>query len=239
MKRPELAFYPARTYTGLGVLILPGGGYFDIDFKPEGEEPARWLNERGFDAWVFSYPVVLSEEAKDPSRIARIPALTFKPFEAAKDCITHIRRTCRVQKLGVWGFGAGGHLAAMLATKTMGLDFAILAYAMISMEKELADSFTREYLLGAEHQENVAMVDYFSSEKSVYVDTPPTFLYHTSNDDVVPVQNALDFASAMARFRRPFHMLIHSEGPHGVGLGFGRDKPSWTWELDDWLNQFR
>ncbi|KAI1212871.1 alpha/beta-hydrolase [Annulohypoxylon truncatum] len=114
--------------------------------------------------------------------------------------------TGRVETLGVWGFGAGGHLAAMLATRCMRLNFAILAYPVIRMKKRIAIKRVRWDLLGSGDFDNDAAMDYFSVNKSIHVDTPPTFLFHTSNGKSVPVRNSLDYASAMAKYNRPFHI---------------------------------
>jgi dipeptidyl aminopeptidase/acylaminoacyl peptidase len=74
-----------------------------------------------------------------------------------------------------------------------------------------------------------------SAENRVSNDTPPTFLFHTANDDPVPVRNTLLFAGAMAAHQRPFEVIVLPDGPHGIGLALGDPKLSWTEGLYRWL----
>ncbi|XXH05024.1 hypothetical protein Hte_011448 [Hypoxylon texense] len=236
----KLDFYPApapdpdphRT----GVLVLPGGGYEFISLENEGAAPARWLNARGFDAWVLSYTVSGSTSP------APAPAPVFPaPQREAREAVRRIRASGRVGRLGIWGFSAGGHLAAITATATDSdadgakLDFAVLAYPVISMAEGTTHDGSRRRLLGDGCEGGGDVERSMCAEMRVGPSTPPTFLFHTANDGTVPVQNALGFAVAMAKHGRPFEILVLPDGPHGVGLALGDEKLGWTGELERWL----
>jgi len=68
--------------------------------------------------------------------------------------------------------------------------------------------------------------------------TPPTFLFHTANDEAVPVQNSLLFASALAEHGVPFEILVLPDGPHGIGLPLDNPQLNWSGELERWLKGF-
>ncbi|KAI6091060.1 alpha/beta-hydrolase [Hypoxylon rubiginosum] len=226
----KLDFYPAPNPNRTGVLVFPGGGYEFISIENEGIEPARWLNARGIDAWVLSYTVAT------PSTPAPIyPA----PQRDALAAVRRIRTERRVDRLGLWGFSAGGHLAAVTATDKTGMigvvDFLVLAYPVISMVKGITHDGSRRNLIGDGCVAGSVEEDAVSAVNRVGPRTPPTFLFHTANDASVRVQNSLLFAAALARYRRPFEILILPDGPHGVGLALGDEKVGWTGELDRWL----
>ncbi|KAK7998422.1 hypothetical protein PG989_006462 [Apiospora arundinis] len=236
----KLTFYPAPEPNGTGVLVLPGGGYGNISWDNEGPPPASWLNERGFDAWILRYTVDSHHGATAPV----YPA----PIDEAVEAVGQIRASGRVSTLGIWGFSAGGHLAAITATTTTAdagstketpssiVDFAILTYPVITMHPEAMHEGSLRNLLGYDAAEEVRLG--MCAETRVGAHTPPVFLFHTANDPIVPVENTLLFAGALARHRRPFRLLILPDGPHGIGLALKDEERSWTGELERWIVGF-
>ncbi|KAI5864480.1 alpha/beta-hydrolase [Durotheca rogersii] len=222
-----LDFYPASSPNRVGVLVLPGGGYGFISRENEGTAPAEWLNARGVDAWVLSYTVAS----------ATVPApISPRPQQEALEAARRIRAEGRVDRLGIWGFSAGGHLAAVTATDpAAALDFAILGYPVISMVPGVTHPGSRHNLIGDDATAELEAT--LSAENRVGVATPPAFLFHTANDATVPVENSLRFAAAMANHSRPFQILVLPDGPHGIGLALGDEKLGWTGELERWLKQ--
>lgn len=225
----SLEFFPAHNSNKSGVLVVPGGGYEYISWEKEGLAPAKWLNERGFDAWVLSYTC-----AADNTVAPIYPA----PQDEAMDAVRKIRaQNLLLNKLGIWGWSAGGHLSAIVATMPEAeLDFVILAYAVISMEHPTTHLGSRINLLG----ENAApeLVRNMSAHNRVSGTTPPTFIFHTANDNSVPVENSLLFATAMAQHQRPFELFVLPDGPHGIGMSLDDPKLTWTAELDRWIKAF-
>jgi dipeptidyl aminopeptidase/acylaminoacyl peptidase len=119
-------------------------------------------------------------------------------------------------------------------------DFVILAYPVITFDPTITHAGSRRNLIG--EKPDPQWVEFFSNEKHVTKDTPPVFLFHTTADTVVPVENAIRFYHACRKAGVPVEMHIYEKGKHGVGLG--RD-PKWTggetsvatWpdRLVDWL----
>ena len=140
---PTLTFYPAAAgaNTGAAVLVFPGGGYRILAWDLEGSEICEWLNSIGVNAALVKYRV---PEAPDVPRYQA-------PLEDAKHALALMRARASdwhfdPHKIGVIGFSAGGHLAALLSNSDMRPDFTILIYpAYLTQEKDLtvmANEFT-------------------------------------------------------------------------------------------------
>ena len=219
-----LQYLPAPTPNGNGVLVTPGGGYAHTALDKEGVQPANWLNQHGYDVWILDYATTANYTAP----------LYPLPQNQALEAVKQIRAQDKVEKLGIWGFSAGGHLSATTVTNPEAdLNFAILAYPVITMDPKFTHNGSRTNLIGdnptPELQYNL------SAENRVTNSTPPVFLFHTANDEAVPIQNTLLFANAMASHGRPFQTLILPDGKHGLGLALTDPARNWTTELDRWL----
>ncbi|KAK1993952.1 endo-1,4-beta-xylanase B [Colletotrichum falcatum] len=220
----QLTYFPAANSTGTGVLVCPGGGYAIVAIDKEGYAPAKWLNGLGIDAWVLDYTTASNAT----------PPIYPKPQDEALDALSYIRGQNRTTKLGIWGFSAGGHLAAVTLTDPdTRLDFGILAYPVITLEGNYTHVGSRNNLIGADA--SPALEHELSAQNRVSATTPPTFLFQTADDDTVPVQNSLLFANAMVAHSRPVQALILPDGPHGLGLALDDPKRNWTPELERFL----
>ena len=223
----KLEFFAAPAPNGVGVLVVPGGGYGMVAIDHEGHQVAQWLNERGYDAWVLTYTVA-SEATPAPI----FPA----PQNEALAAVAAIRATGRVEKLGIWGFSAGGHLSAVTATDPdASLDFAVLAYPVIDMGGPWMHEGSHSNLLFEVDGEKISAGQ--SAHERVSALTPPTFLFHTANDSAVVVQNSLLFAFMLAEHKVPFELHVLPDGPHGVGLALGDPRLNWTDSLERWLKE--
>jgi acetyl esterase/lipase len=243
LDQPDLTVYPigGAQKVKTGVVVLPGGGYTNLAVDHEGVQIAAWLNSYGITAFVlryrlgpkYHYPVEL-EDAQRAVRWARSHAADYG---------------IDAHRIGVWGFSAGGHLAALTGTKFNSTqkdsqdpidhesarpDFLILAYPVITFEEPYLHRGSRTNLIGpSPDPESVRLT---SNELHVTKDTPPTFLFHTSDDAVVPVQNSLLFYQALRAAGVDAEMHIFEHGKHGVGLA--RNIPelsAWPTLLASWL----
>lgn len=220
----QLSFHPAPDPNGVGILVLPGGGYGFVSMEWEGESTVSYLNERGYDAWVLDYTTSQNHTA---------PIFPI-PQEEALAAVGAIHAQGRVDKLGIWGFSAGGHLAAMTVTNPRAsLDFGILAYPVITMDPDFANKDSRANLIGDDASPELQRDT--SAENAVTRSTPPIFIFHTADDDTVPIQNALRFTDALVANGRPFQSLILPHGKHGIALGQEEPALAWTNELERWM----
>jgi acetyl esterase/lipase len=223
--RPGLIIYlPVKPQaTGAGIVVCPGGSYHNLAMDHEGHQVARWLTSRGVAAFVLKYrlgpryhhPAML----QDVLRAIRVVRSRAQEFELRPD------------RIGVMGFSAGGHLASSAATlfdrpdgqAADGLagvssrpDFAVLAYPVIVMGQSATHKGSQTNLLGDNPSPELLLE--LSTERQVTAHTPPTFLFHTNEDDGVSAENSVQFYLALRRAGVPAELHIYEKGPHGVGL---------------------
>lgn len=232
----------AAKRNGASMLILPGGGYGNLA-EHEGTGYAEWFAAHGITAYVLKYrlgsngyrhPIMLNDAAR---------ALRMVRAFAKRDGLDPAR-------VGVIGSSAGGHLTSTLVThfdlgnpnatdpverESSRPDLGILCYPVISFG-EFAHAGSRKNLLG--ETPSADLVKNLSNELQVTKDTPPCFIWHTFEDKVVPVENALLFAAAFRRAGVPFSLHIYEKGAHGLGFGRGdRPAPPWAEQLVYWFKE--
>ncbi len=232
---------PAASKIPTALIVFPGGGYSHLAIDYEGAQIAQWLNHLGISAFVlqyrlgpkYRYPI----ELWDAQRAIRYVRAHSEEFQIRPD------------RIGIWGFSAGGHLASTAGThfdegdphssdpvevQSARPDFMILAYPVITMEDPYVHLGSLHALLG--EQPDPVLVRSLSNETQVTTRTPPTFLFHTTEDQVVPVENSVAFYLALRKAGVPAEMHIYLKGKHGVGLA--KDDPilrTWPDRLADWL----
>ena len=189
------------------IVICPGGAYQWLSPR-ESEPVARAFEAMGYDTSIMRYRV-LAQGATEP--------LGLGPVRQLSERVARCREASDGAPVIVCGFSAGGHLAATLGVhwRTLGLekpDALILCYPVITAEERLCNGQSLQSIAGED------MRDFFSLEKHVSPDTPPTFLWHTAADRSVPVENSLCFASALRRAGVPFELHVYPFGEHGLSL---------------------
>jgi acetyl esterase/lipase len=241
--QPTIRIYlaPADKATGTAIVICPGGGYGALAIDHEGHHIAQWLNSIGVTGVVLKYR--LGPKYHHPAPLQDVQrAIRFVRAHAAEFGLA-------ADRVGVMGFSAGGHLASTAATHydtgepsaadpieraSCRPDFAILCYPVISLKSDFGHKGSLRNLLG--ETPDAALVENLSNETQVTEDTPPTFLFHTSEDKAVPVQNALVFYRALVENGVPAELHVYQNGPHGIGLATGDPVvSSWQERLHAWL----
>lgn len=225
--QPRLTvFLPVVNPTRSAVVIAPGGGYQNLAMVHEGYDEARWLAGHGVAAFVLRYrlgPVYHHPvELGDAKRAIRLVRARAGEFGIATD------------RIGMMGFSAGGHLAATAATmfdrgdaaaadvvdrEGSRPDFLVLGYPVITMEDPEVHRGSREHLLGDDPTPEMERL--LSADRQVTGETPPTFLFSTTDDKVVPVANSVMFYTALVRVGVPVEMHLFAHGDHGLWDGGG------------------
>ncbi len=222
---PKLYTYPA---TGAGphaaVIVMPGGGYTHLVMDKEGSVSAKWLAAHGIEAFVLEYRL---------SPAYRYPAPMLDGSRAVRYVRSHAAELgIDPAQVGVWGFSAGGHLAAYLSTVHSAgdlrakdpidqvsdkPDFAIISYGRMDLSLAVprpnptAAAPGMEIVLSAPTT-NLDVV------AQVKTDSPPTFIYSTTGDQTVDSRNASHYYSALKAAGVPAEMHIFELGPHGTGF---------------------
>jgi hypothetical protein len=113
-------------------------------------------------------------------------------------------------------------------------DFAVLCYPVISFTTPYTHVGSKENLLGKDA--DAKLVESLSNELQVTEKTPPTFLFHTNEDNGVPPENSVLFYMALRKAKIPAELHIYEKGQHGVGLA--QKDPilsTWSGRCADWL----
>ena len=224
------------------VIVAPGGGYARLALNHEGVQEAYWFSSLGVTSFVLEYrlgpryhhPIELG----DAQRAVRLVRYRAKEFNVNAD------------RVGIMGFSAGGHLAATVAThfdsgnaaakdpfdrESSRPDFLILGYPVISMRRPITHTGSLRNLLGDSPDQE--LVNELSNELHVTPQTPPTFIVHGTNDAAVPVENSIEFYTALRRANVPVEMHLFENGPHGFGMAlFDPSLRTWTTLLTNWMS---
>jgi acetyl esterase/lipase len=220
-------FEPQKGHAnGSAVVILPGGAYAHLAGNLEGRQIADWFTARGFHAFILSYRLTSN------GYVLPVPLLD------ARRAVQTVRARARdyfisPDRIAIIGFSAGGHLAALSATQfvpgnpasedliervSSRPDYLILGYPWIGAISSDTSHLSYCKLFNLMDRCEALRVAY-SPDLFVTKNTPPTFLFHTFNDQTVPVEQGLRFYQALVKAGVPSEMHIFADGPHGTGLG--------------------
>src|SRR5271168_3439493 len=232
--------------TGSAVIVMPGGAYIHLASILEGREVADWFTARGFTAFVLRYRMGTKYQLPVPLLDARRAVQLVRA--RARDY--HIS----ADRIAVIGFSAGGHLAALSGTQFVPgnpeaddpiervpsrPDFLVLGYPWIGAISPNTAHLTYCKLMDLlpDHMDRCeALQKAYSPDLFVTKDTPPTFIYHTTDDQTVPVEQALSFYEALLKAGASGELHIFAHGAHGSGLGSGSNAlDQWPNLLENWL----
>ena len=248
------SFLADENPTGTAVIVCPGGSYYWLDKKNEGDTVAMWLQSQGISAFVLEY------------RAAGIPAFAYRHraiFRGRQhpDMITDAQRALQwvrthaeeyhinPDKVGMLGFSAGGHLAlstawfhnhdflkdAVVENETnLRPAFVGAIYPVVTMVKPYVHKRSRRGLLSEKHHRDPVMCDSLSLERHVPADCPPVFLANCVDDPVVDYRNSVVLDSALTAAHVDHRYIQFQTGGHS----FGASEKRGTAECREWKTEF-
>lgn len=199
------------------LVICPGGGYGMVSQR-EGEPIAVHFLPDGYNVFVICYSVAPHRFPTQLREVAAVLELIYENADAWH---------CDTDRIAIMGFSAGGHLAAHYSNcydipevrevfpRSKPVQASILCYPVITADPADAHLGSFRNLLGVETL-TPEQVEKFSCDKRVTEHTPPTFLWHTAQDNVVPVANTLRYAQALNQYGIPASVHIYPAGWHGM-----------------------
>ena len=231
------------TENGTAVIVNPGGGYQHLAADLEGGEIASWFAARGVRAFILSY------------RLTTNGYLMPAPLLDARRAVQYVRAHAaeyhvNPDRIGMIGFSAGGHLAALAGTQFVAgdpksadvveqvssrPDFLVLGYPWLgAIQTDMSHlNYCKMNHLEADC---AALAARYSPDLFVRNDTPPVFIYHTTTDTTVPVEQSIRFYLALVQHRVPAEMHVFAHGGHGSGLGKGDVAlDQWPALMETWL----
>lgn len=206
--------------TGVGMVVLPGGGYRDIWLDTEGHNIALFFKERGITSLVVKYRTnTRDREGKQQmSRDQYVPIAV----QDAQEGIRILRSKADdlnidPKKIGMGGFSAGGHLTLSVCLSPVETDpesypnFAFLIYPWL--------------------------MEYFEDQVAPAKALPPMFIVNGQEDDVTPPGMCASFYQTLCANDVPAEMHIYAKGRHGftLGLGAGHSTVQWKNSFIHWL----
>ncbi|HWD41576.1 MAG TPA: alpha/beta hydrolase [Fimbriimonas sp.] len=208
VSHPTLEIFTSKTVkeTAPTVLICPGGGYYIEAMEHEGWEIAKRLNKVGINAAVLKYRL--------PNRDSDKP-LHKAPLQDAQRAIRLLRYNSGKYhidptKIGILGFSAGGHLAAVTSNTYEA------TYNSVDEADQLSPHPNFTVLIYPAYLEIDRKTE-LNPEITVTKDTPSVFIAQTE-DDPIQVENAFAYALACRKVGVPAELHVWAKGGHGYGL---------------------
>ena len=222
---PTITIYPAsdEVATGAAIVVCPGGGYEILAYDLEGDEICQWLNEIGVTAVLLKY------------RVPRRTGLEkhTAPLQDVQRAISLVRSKAEElnldpQRIGVMGFSAGAHLAAMASTSYDKRTYPeVDAADKVSCKPDFCLLVYPAYLDGPNFT--------IAPELKITAQTPPTMLVQTE-DDKSYINSSLFYYYALKEAGVPATMHLYSKGGHGYGLrDTGNAVNEWPYRAEEWF----
>lgn len=242
--KPSLTLFVPEKPNGIGVLVMPGGGYTKLVFDKEGTDIAKWLVSIGITAFVLKSRLP-GEGHKDGKNV---------PLQDAQRAMRLIRSQADrwaldPQKLGAVGLSSGGHLAATLGTnfnksvyapvdafdeESARPDFMVIGYAPISTNaRQPVNGPANPPMSPLAKQE---MYDEYPADQQITHETPRTFLVMADNDHRVPTENLIRFYRGLKSEDVPAELHIFMTGGHGFAIRNAAGPiANWTAMCREWF----
>jgi acetyl esterase/lipase len=225
--------FPRGRAPAPALIVFRGGGY--ATNAGSGGGAAEWAAEHGMVGVEVGYRLAFPDNYDDAARAVRLVRANAASWSVDP------------KRIGVLGFSAGGHLASLLTTQPAlrsnpsdaHVDFAVLAYPVISFvagyEPGGLGGSVENFFARRDVDEPTRRA--YSNELHVTDNHPPTFMWTTADDTLVPANHARLFAAACERAKVPIAFTEFPHGPHGMGLALGdaSEVGTWTARLLDWL----
>ena len=214
---PTLTPFMPEKKTTTAIVVCPGGGYWMLAAH-EGHDYAEYLSLHGITAFVLKYRL--------GSNGYRHPAMLADAQRAIRTI-----RSLGYKTVGIMGSSAGGHLTGTACVHdnfpayelkddidkaNCKPDFGVLCYAVTTFDPPFGHTGSGDSLLGK--NATAEQRAFMNLPAHVTKNTPPCFLWSTTEDTGVPPENTLAFADALRKNKVPFDLHIYQKGPHGIGL---------------------
>ncbi len=227
---PDPLGYGANQDNRPAIIVFPGGGYEGLTCW-ETEPIALKYAAEGICAFLLMYSYAP----------VRFPIPQLQAFLAIRYVREHAKEYgINPNNIATTGYSAGGHLSASTGVlwnkpefwaycepydplNDVGMEMyrpnkLVLSYAVLKSDTEYHHHGSFENLLGDRITDD-ALLSLVACDKQVDDNTPPAFLWHTAEDDLVHVRNSIDFAGELAKRGIPAELHIYPHGGHGLGLG--------------------
>lgn len=218
---------PAADANGIGVVIAPGGGFHALSINSEGNDVAKWLNDRGVAAFVLRYRLVPSGEDGVEEMISKSQEESFKamsqivPLAGADGlrAMALVRKRATTfnvdpNRIGFMGFSAGGAVTVHVAYHS--------------------DSQSRPAFVAPIYTANRWLAD-----TALPNTVPPAFIVAATDDQLGLAIDSVNLYTQWLHAKVPAELHMYSYGGHGFGMR-KQNLPSDSWieRFGDWLDNW-
>lgn len=223
---PTMEIFRPKNPNGTAVIIAPGGGLYALSILSEGNDVAKWLNQKGITAFVLKYRLVptgkdaiqeYSDEGENnPERIdERVAPVLPLSIADGLSAIKYVRENAATynidaHKIGFMGFSAGGAVTIGVAynyKKNNRPDFIVPVYAwtrVIAVQKAPDDA-------------------------------PPMLVICASNDPLDLAPGSVKLYSSWLEAEKIVGLHMYSKGGHGFGMKkLGLPSDNWISRFYEW-----
>lgn len=246
---PKMKKYKSTLYVhkakennlGAAVIVCPGGSYHHLGLYNEGYKTSEWFCKKGVTSFTLRYRTA-ENGFNHPAMLQDIQrAIQIVRENASEYGID-------VNKVGVIGYSAGGHLVTMAGAffethdelKKLGInhtvslrpDFCIPVYPVVSMNDTLAHRWSRKSLLGKNPTKE--MKNEFSMENQIPKNMPPTYVVVCLDDPVVDYRNSFALFDSLQKNNIPSKLAVYDWGKHGFGMLENKFMKEFHWNEVMW-----
>ena len=204
--------------TGVGIVVAPGGGLAKLGFQGGGVEPARFLADRGFAAFVLKY------------RLPREPGVPYKfeehSLEDGQRAVRLVRSKAtdfgiKPEKVGMLGFSAGGEVVS------------ITSYRPGAGDPQATDPVNR--LDGRPAFQMLVYPGPLGIPSRLPAGSPPAFMVIAADDPHTSV--VINLMNLFRESDIDYEAHVYARGGHGFGVKkSGRQSlEHWPDRMIDWL----
>lgn len=204
--------------TGVGIVVAPGGGLAKLGFQGGGVEPARFLADRGFAAFVLKY------------RLPREPGVPYK-FE--EHSLEDGQRAVRLVRSKATGFGIKPEKVGMLGFSAGGEVVSITSYRPGTGDPKASDPVNR--LDGRPAFQMLVYPGPLGIPSRLPAGSPPAFMVIAADDPHTSV--VINLMNLFRESDIDYEAHVYARGGHGFGVKkSGRQSlEHWPDRMIDWL----
>lgn len=221
------SYCPDNKINRPGIIVLPGGAY-SYRSKREADPIVLHFLSLGYQVFVLDYTV--KRENIGEKKIEREVLESIKLIREKSDEYSLLK-----DKIGLIGFSAGGHLALSacchFSSSLERPDFALLSYPVVTSNPLYCHEESFFNIAGNSKERR----EYYSLEKEIPHDCPPLFIWHTLQDESVPVMNTILLIEELSKKKIKFEYHLFQDGKHGLSI-CRKDIMSEEKRAKEWLN---
>ena len=229
-----LTYFPPCSSGGApAILVLPGGGY-NTCAPFEGEPVAQRFAEMGYQAYVLRYSTRFTT-FENMGGMLNLHTIFPEPLQQVAAAIRQIRNEHPEIPVVIAGFSAGGHLASCYGnlwnnhevgdgSDVLRPNAIILGYAATELTQ---DEIIMKAIYGEKKTYSDEEIHRYMARELIGTQTPPTFLFHSVTDPMVPARESVDYAQSLEQAGIPYELHLFGTGGHAYAIADG--KPMGTW----------